>query len=183
MPCLLNRPVYVSESLFNCFVDLASKIQYVYFHKENKGRIMGMINDFKEFALKGNLIDMAVGIVMGGAVAAIVKSFLDNIITPLISMAFKVPDLSSLKYNVGEATPKLDEAGEQIMNKAGEVVTEQAAINYGTFIQNTMDFLILAFVIFIALKIAAGMMKSAEEDAPIPPDIELLTEIRDALKK
>ena len=96
-----------------------------------------MINDFKEFALKGNLIDMAVGIVMGGAVAAIVKSFLDNIITPLISMAFKVPDLSSLKYNVGEATPKLDEAGEQIMNKAGEVVTEQAALNYGTFIQNT----------------------------------------------
>ena len=115
--------------------------------------------------------------------AAIVKSFLDNIITPLISMAFKVPDLSSLKYNVGEATPKLDEAGEQIMNKAGEVVTEQAAINYGTFIQNTMDFLILAFVIFIALKIAAGMMKKAEEEAPIPADIELLTEIRDALKK
>jgi len=109
---------------------------------------MGMINDFKEFALKGNLIDMAVGIVMGGAVAAIVKSFLDNIITPLISTLFKVPDLY-----------------------------------YGTFIQNTMDFLILAFVIFIALKIAAGMMKKAEEEAPIPADIELLTEIRDALKK
>ena len=69
------------------------------------------------------------------------------------------------------------------MNSAGVGVTEQAAINYGTFIQNTMDFLILAFVIFIALKIAAGMMKSAEEDAPIPPDIELLTEIRDDLKK
>ena len=175
MPCLLNRPVYVSESLFNCFVDLASKIQYVYFHKENKGRIMGMINDFKEFALKGNLIDMAVGIVMGGAVAAIVKSFLDNIITPLISMLFKVPDLSALKLPIGQTIEKT--------NEAGETITEQAAINYGTFIQNTMDFLILAFVIFIALKIAAGMMKKAEEEAPIPADIELLTEIRDALKK
>ena len=59
-----------------------------------------MINDFKEFALKGNLIDMAVGIVMGGAVAAIVKSFLDNIITPLIAMVAKVPDLSSLKLSL-----------------------------------------------------------------------------------
>ena len=136
---------------------------------------MGMINDFKEFALKGNLIDMAVGIVMGGAVAAIVKSFLENIITPLISMAFKVPDLSALKYPIGQMITKTNEAGEE--------VTEQAAINYGTFIQNTLDFLILAFVIFIALKIAASMMKKAEEDAPVPADIELLTEIRDALKK
>jgi len=128
---------------------------------------MGMINDFKEFALKGNLIDMAVGIVMGGAVAAIVKSFLENIITPLISSIFKVPDLSSLTYPIGDLITKKN----------------QAAINYGTFIQNTMDFLILAFVIFIALKIAASMMKKAEEEAPIPADIELLTEIRDALKK
>ena len=136
---------------------------------------MGMIKDFKEFALKGNLIDMAVGIVMGGAVAAIVKSFLENIITPLISSLFKVPDLSSLKFPIGEVITKKNEAGKEI--------TEQAAINYGTFIQNTLDFLILAFVIFIALKIAASMMKKAEEDAPIPADIELLTEIRDALKK
>ena len=80
---------------------------------------MGMINDFKEFALKGNLIDMAVGIVMGGAVAAIVQSFLKNIITPLIAMVFQVPDLSSLKHPIGPETPKLNEAGEQIMNSAG----------------------------------------------------------------
>ena len=82
---------------------------------------MGMINDFKEFALKGNLIDMAVGIVMGGAVAAIVKSFLDNIITPLISMLFKVPDLSALKLPIGQTIEKT--------NEAGETITEQAAIN------------------------------------------------------
>ena len=144
---------------------------------------MSMIQDFKDFAFKGNLIDMAVGIVMGGAVAAIVASFLKNIISPLIAMVGGVPDLSAMKYEIGEAVVKLNEAGEPILNTAGEQVTERAAINYGTFIQNTLDFVILAFVIFIALKVASKMMKAAEEDAPIPPDIELLTEIRDALRK
>ena len=144
---------------------------------------MGFIQDFKDFAFKGNLIDMAVGIVMGGAVAAIVKSFLDNIITPLIAMIGGVPDMSEMKYNIGPAIPKLDEAGDAIKNAAGEVVTEQAAINYGVFLQNTIDFVILAFVIFVALKVAANWMKKAEEDAPPPADIALLTEIRDALAK
>ena len=132
---------------------------------------MGMIQDFKDFAFKGNLIDMAVGIVMGTAVAAVVKSFLENIISPLIAMVAGVPDLSQMKHNIGE----------EVILPDGTV--EQAAIKYGTFIQNTIDFVILAFVIFIALKIASSMMKKAEEDAPIPPDIELLTEIRDALRK
>lgn len=144
---------------------------------------MGMIQDFKDFAFKGNLIDMAVGIVMGGAVAAIVKSFLDNIISPLIASVGGVPDLSAMKYPIGEDVPLLNEAGDPILNAAGQPAMEQAAINYGTFIQNTIDFAILAFVIFIALKIASSMMKKAEEDAPVPPDIELLTEIRDALRK
>ena len=143
---------------------------------------MGMIQDFKDFAFKGNLIDMAVGIVMGGAVAAIVGSFLKNIISPLIAMVGGVPDLSALKYPIGEEVAKVDAAGEPVMEN-GKAVMEQAAINYGTFIQNTMDFVILAFVIFIALKIASSMMKKAEEDAPVPADIELLTEIRDALRK
>lgn len=144
---------------------------------------MGFIQDFKDFAFKGNLIDMAVGIIMGGAVAAIVKSFLDNIVTPLISMIAGVPDMSGLKYSIGKQIPKLNEAGEQIKNSAGEGVTEQAAINYGTFMQNVIDFTILAFVIFIALKIASSWMKSAEEDAPPSDEIVLLTEIRDALAK
>ncbi|MDA8563107.1 large conductance mechanosensitive channel protein MscL [Mariniblastus sp.] len=144
---------------------------------------MGMIQDFKDFALKGNLIDMAVGIVMGGAVAAIVKSFLDNIITPLIASIGGVPDMSQMKIPIGEKIPMLNEAGDPIMNAAGLPATEQAAIHYGTFIQNTIDFLILAFVIFIALKIAAGMMKKAEEEAAADPsdEVKLLTEIRDSL--
>lgn len=144
---------------------------------------MSFIDDFKEFAFKGNLIDMAVGIVMGGAVAAIVKSFLDNIITPLIAMVGGVPDMSEMKLKIGEELPKLNEAGEQIKDSAGNLVTEQAAINYGTFLQNTIDFVILAFVIFIALKIASKWMKKAEEDTPPSDEVVLLTEIRDALAK
>ncbi|QDT11422.1 large conductance mechanosensitive channel protein MscL [Planctomycetes bacterium K23_9] len=144
---------------------------------------MSFIKDFKEFAFKGNLIDMAVGIVMGGAVAAIVKSFLDNIITPLIAMVGGVPDMSQLKMPIGSETPKLNEAGEAILNSQGEPVMTQAAINYGTFLQNTLDFVILAFVVFIALKVASKWMKKAEEDAPPPEDTVLLTEIRDLLKK
>ena len=127
---------------------------------------MGFIQDFKDFAFKGNLIDMAVGIVMGGAVAAIVKSFLDNIVMPLISSIFKVPDMSSLKNVIGT-------------NADGE----ETFLMWGNFLQNTIDFVILAFVIFVALKVAANWMKKAEEDAPPPADIVLLTEIRDALKK
>lgn len=127
---------------------------------------MGFIKDFKEFAFKGNLIDMAVGIVMGTAVAAIVKSFLDNIITPLIASVFKVPDMSSLVYPLGT-------------NAEGEPTN----LMWGSFLQNVLDFTILAFVIFVALKVAARWMKQAEADAPPPADIVLLTEIRDALKK
>ncbi len=143
---------------------------------------MGFVKDFKDFAFKGNLIDMAVGIIMGGAVGVIVKSFLDNIITPLIAMVAGVPDLSAMKLEIGDKLPVLDEAGNAVM-KDGVAVTEQAAIKYGSFIQNVMDFIILAFVIFIALKIASKWMKKAEEDAPIPDDVVLLTEIRDLLKK
>jgi large conductance mechanosensitive channel len=127
---------------------------------------MGMIQDFRDFALKGNLIDMAVGIVMGGAVAAIVKSFLDNIVMPLIASIFKVPDMAALKTALGT-------------NAEGEATY----MMWGNFVQNTIDFMILAFVIFIALKIASNMMKKAEEEAAADPsdEVKLLTEIRDAL--
>lgn len=130
---------------------------------------MGFIKDFKDFAFKGNLIDMAVGIVMGGAVAAIVKSFLDNIVMPLIAYVAKVPDMSSLKFSLG----KNDEGADTFLM-------------WGNFLQNTLDFVILAFVIFLALKVAAKMMKSSQAEAAAAPpaaDIVLLTEIRDALRK
>ncbi|WP_200836795.1 large conductance mechanosensitive channel protein MscL [Rubripirellula obstinata] len=139
--------------------------------EREKAKHMGMIKDFKEFAFKGNLIDMAIGIIMGTAAAAIVKSFIDNIISPLIAVVAGVPDMSGLKYPLGQT----------IENAKGETV--QAAIHYGTFLQNVIDFTILAFVIFLALRITSKWMKKAEAEAPTPPDIVLLTEIRDALKK
>ena len=145
---------------------------------------MGFIQDFKDFAFKGNLIDMAVGLVMGTAVGAIVKSFLDNIISPLIAMVAGVPDMSGMKYDVGGGIPRLDPlTGDQVVNAAGEVVMDRSAILYGTFLQNVIDFVILALVIFIALKVASKMMKTAADDAPPSDEVVLLTEIRDSLKK
>jgi len=134
---------------------------------------MSFIQDFKEFAFKGNLIDMAVGIVMGTAVAAIVKSFLENIISPLIAVVAGVPDMSSMKYALG---------GVDVKNEAGEMVTEQAYMTYGTFIQNTIDFVILALVIFIAIKVASSFMDDPEDEEP-SDEIKLLTEIRDSLAR
>lgn len=134
---------------------------------------MGFIQDFKDFAFKGNLIDMAVGIIMGTAAAAIVKSFIDNVIAPLIAFIAKVPDMSKLTMKLGEAE----------VTKEGEKVMEPILLNYGSFIQNLIDFTILAFVIFLALKIAARWMKKAEEEKPPSDEIVLLTEIRDALMK
>lgn len=132
---------------------------------------MGFIQDFKEFAFKGNLIDMAVGIVMGTAVAAMVKSFLENIISPIIAVVAGVPDMSSMRHELAKVDVK---------NEAGEMVKEAAYINYGTFIQNTIDFAILALVIFIAIKIASSWMAS-DEDAEPSDEVKLLTEIRDSL--
>lgn len=132
---------------------------------------MGFIDDFKEFAAQGNLIDMAVGLVMGTAAAAIVKSFLDNIISPLIAVIAGVPDMSAMKYPLGK----------MIENEAGEQV--QAAIHYGTFMQNVLDFFIMAFVIFVALRIASKWLKTTADAAPPSDEVVLLTEIRDSLKK
>ena len=135
---------------------------------------MGMLQDFKDFALKGNLVDMAVGIVMGTAVGAMVKSFMDNIVSPLIGKVLGVPDMSAWKIPLGgEMKNPADPDGPAI----------QAAIQIGTFVQNCLDFLILAFAVFIAIKVVNSFMKKAEEDAPPPAQEVLLGEIRDLLAK
>lgn len=135
---------------------------------------MGFIQDFKDFAFKGNLLDMAVGLVMGTAVAAMVKSFIDHIVMPLVASIVKVGDMSGWKIPIGGTIEK---------EVDGQMVTEQAAIHIGSFVQEVINFTILAFVIFIALKVASKWMKAAEEEAPPAEDIVLLTEIRDALRK
>ena len=135
---------------------------------------MGFIQDFKEFAFKGNLIDMAVGLVMGGAVAAMTKSFIDHIVMPVVASIVQVGDMSQYKIPIGVVIEK---------EVDGKTVTEQAAIGVGSFIQELINFTILAFVIFIALKVASAWMKKADEEKPPAEDIVLLTEIRDALAK
>lgn len=136
----------------------------------------GIVAEFKEFITRGNVMDMAVGIIIGGAFTAIVTSLVNDLLMPVIGVLFGGLDFSTLKYVVRAA----DEA-------AG---IEEAAIKYGSFIQAIVNFLLIAVVIFLLVKGINKMRRKKEEPAPAPaPDpepseeVKLLTEIRDALKK
>jgi len=124
---------------------------------------MGMISEFKEFAMKGNLIDMAVGIIIGAAVGKMVSSLVNDVIMPPIGVLMGGVDFSDLAL---------------VIQKTPEV-----AIKYGAFVQTFIDFLIVAFVIFIMIKVINKAKKAQEEEVAGPTTEELLTEIRDALKK
>ena len=132
---------------------------------------MGMMKEFKEFAMKGNVVDMAVGIIIGAAFGKIIASFVGDVLMPPIGMLLGGMDFSAMAYTLQEAV--------------GE--TPAVTIGYGKFIQALVDFLIVAFAIFMAIK-AMNNTKKKDEDAPTappaPPKEEvLLTEIRDLLKK
>ena len=132
---------------------------------------MSMMSEFKSFAMRGNVIDMAVGIVIGGAFGKIVSSFVNDVLMPPIGMMMGGVDFKDLAIVLNEAV--------------GE--TAAVTINYGMFIQTVLDFLIIAFAIFMVVK-AMNNMKKKEEAAPAAPpkpsaEEVLLTEIRDALKK
>ncbi|SJZ43966.1 large-conductance mechanosensitive channel protein MscL [Porphyromonas cangingivalis] len=137
---------------------------------------MGLIKEFKEFAVKGNVVDMAVGIIIGGAFGKIVSSLVNDVIMPPIGKLIGGVNFTDLKIVLTDAV---------VAN--GEVVTPEVAILYGSFIQTVIDFLIIAFVIFMAIKAINKMKreKPAEPEAPAAPpaDVQLLTEIRDLLKK
>lgn len=133
--------------------------------------------DFKEFAMKGNIVDMAVGVIIGGAFGKIVSSLVNDIIMPVISIITGGEGYKNLKYVITEGKAAVD----------GAAAVEEVAINYGIFIQNIVDFLIIAFSIFVCLRIIMKFKKK-EEEAPAPapePTKEevLLTEIRDLLKQ
>ena len=136
---------------------------------------MGFFKEFKEFAMKGNVMDMAVGVIVGGAFGKIVTSLVDDVLMPFIGMLTGGVDLSGLEYKM--MLPAVD-GGEPI---AG------ATLKYGAFIQNIIDFLIIAFCIFLMVKAMNKITaKKEEEPAPAPePSAEekLLGEIRDLLKK
>ena len=133
-----------------------------------------MLKEFKEFAMKGNLVDIAVAFVMGAAFGRVVTSFTGGIVSPLIGLIFK-SDFKDLKWVI---TP-------ETVNDAGETVAEVAVL-YGDFLTSLIDFIIVAFVMFMIIK-GINSLKKKEEAAPAPPpgpsEIDLLKEIRDALKK
>lgn len=134
-----------------------------------------MIKEFKEFALQGSLVDMAVGIVMGGAIGKLVGSLIDNLISPLVGLATGGVSLGSLSTKIGEHTVEVE----------GVETVQPLLLNYGAFINAFMQFLILAFVIFMIIKAVNSAKKSMsmEDEAAGPSEVDLLTEIRDSLKK
>ncbi|ALU73946.1 large-conductance mechanosensitive channel protein MscL [Tenacibaculum finnmarkense] len=135
---------------------------------------MSMLKEFKEFAMKGNLVDIAVGFVMGAAFKQVVTSFTGGIVSPLIGLLFNA-DFKDLKYI----------AKEGVADAAGKV-TGEVAILYGEFLTNIIDFIIVAFVMFMVVK-GVNALKKKEVPAPEAPkgpsQEDLLAEIRDLLKK
>ena len=140
-----------------------------------------IIQEFKEFALKGNVMDMAVGVIIGGAFGKIVTSFVSDVLMPPIGVLLGGVDFNDLKVTLKDE-----------IVEAGEVIQEAVTLNYGTFIQNVVDFLIIAICVFIMIK---GINKLSnlkkKEEVPAEPEPEpaptkeevLLTEIRDLLKE
>ena len=142
--------------------------------------------DFKAFALKGNIVDMAIGVVIGGVFGKIVTSLVNDIITPLIGLLTGNVSLAELKVVLAPA----------VLDAAGEVTTPELALTYGAFLQTIIDFLIIALSIFLVMRIAMNAhkkleeMKKKEEEAPVeeaeeeaPADTELsvLLEIKELL--
>ena len=137
---------------------------------------MKMIKEFKEFAMRGNVVDMAVGIIIGGAFGKIVTSVVGDLLMPVIGFFFGGASFVDLKITLKEA----------VLDPAGQIITPASTLNYGNFIQVTVDFLIIAFAIFLMIK-AMNKIKKKEKQVPAAPaappaDIALLTEIRDLLK-
>ena len=159
---------------------------------------MGFFQDFKAFAMKGNVVDMAVGVIIGGAFGKIVTSVVNDIIMPPIGVLIGNVDFKDLNII-------LQNGKEEVLNEAGEVITPAVAevtLNYGNFLQQTFDFLIIAFSIFCIIRLvtrlgelrkkqekaeaeaAAKAAAAAPAPAPEPSNEEkLLTEIRDLLKE
>ena len=139
-----------------------------------------LIKEFKDFAMKGNVIDMAVGVIIGGAFGKIISSLVNDILMPLVGALIGNVDFTTLSATL--RAPKLD--------SAGEVVKQAVTLNYGNFIQVAVDFLLVAICIFLVIKAinkakAVAEKKKEEEPAapaPKPDDVVLLEEIRDLLK-
>ena len=139
------------------------------------------MEEFKTFAMRGNVIDMAVGVVIGGAFGKITTSIVNDIIMPLISMLTGGINFSSWKWVLKQA----------VLDAQGAVVAEEVAVNFGNTIAVILDFIIIAFAVFCLIKFLNGLHRKKEEEAPAAPpappepsaEEKLLTEIRDLLKE
>lgn len=137
-----------------------------------------MWKEFKEFAFKGNVLDMSIGVIIGGAFGKIVTSLVNDIIMPFFGFITAGTDFTSLKLVLSPA----------VLDAAGNVLKPEAALMYGNFIQNIFDFFIIAFCIFFFVQQISKLKKKNEEPAPEPAPAgptteELLSEIRDLLKQ
>ncbi len=139
-----------------------------------------MFSEFKDFILKGNVLDLAVAVIIGAAFATITTSLTEDVIMPIVSAIFGTPDFTTMFILLG--TPPTELAGSTdyaALKEAGVPM-----LGWGQFLTVVINFVILAFIIFMIVRYANKVMKKAEEEAPSgPSEIDLLTEIRDSLKK
>ncbi|MGK7392643.1 MAG: large-conductance mechanosensitive channel protein MscL [Candidatus Cyclobacteriaceae bacterium M2_1C_046] len=135
------------------------------------------IKGFKEFAVKGNVVDLAIGIVIGTAFNRIVQSFVKDIIMPPFGLIWGDKNFTNYKIILKPAE----------LTEAGEIAAQEVAITYGNFITATVDFLIIGFSIYFVIQVMNSTKRKAEDpknpEVPTPKDIQLLTEIRDLLSK
>lgn len=138
---------------------------------------MKILQEFRDFAMRGNVVDMAVGIIVGGAFGKIVSSLVNDVIMPPLGVIIGGVNFKDLKWTLQE---------EQV-DAAGAVAHNAVTLNYGQFIQSTVDFAILAFAIFVMIKVMNTLQKKEEAkpagEAVVPKEEALLAEIRDILKK
>ncbi|MFN6092324.1 MAG: large-conductance mechanosensitive channel protein MscL [Bacteroidota bacterium] len=141
---------------------------------------MAILDEFKAFALKGNLIDFAVGVVVGGGFTKITSTFIDGIVMPLIGKVVGGQDFSELKFKIQDGTKEVLDASGNIVNRA----VPEVYMRYGEFISAVIDFFMVALVMFFVVKAMNKLRKKAEEETiAVKPNQEiLLEEIRDLLK-
>lgn len=146
---------------------------------------MGFIKEFKEFAIKGNAFDLAVGVIIGGAFGKIVTSVIDDLIMPIVGALVGKPDFSSIYFAMGKGAENIP-AGSTLA-KAKELAPDAAIFAYGNFITVAINFILLALVVFMLVK-TINKLRKKEAEAPAAPAAptateQLLAEIRDELKK
>ena len=138
---------------------------------------MSFVQEFKDFAMRGNVVDLAVGVIIGGAFGKIITSLVTDVIMPPIGLLVGGVKFTELKFTLKEA----------VINSTGKITSEAVTLNIGNFILIIFDFLIVAFAVFMLIKGLNHLQKKKEEPAAVPPaptkEELLLTEIRDLLKK